>query len=232
MMHRATHPGTFGRSIDEHLFSSPLFERLIAAALVAMSTMRFVRCVARHQDGAQSITISATRLTHCFERTSSERDASRTDQWRVRRTCIVFATLSPSIVAGATHTEHWPRHTLMHELSTELGNFIGGAINLDQLRAVFRTYIAQHQDQRETISRWLRNTVEEGRLSANRVAVTARSVRSTITCRSPGRRRARAIRLTRSSPAAPRSFRAIAARKTQLASPRAAAAATEHVKNG
>ena len=54
----------------------------------------------------------------------------------------------------------------MHELSTELGHFIGGGINLDQLRAVFRTYLAQHQDQRELISRWLRNTVEEGRLSA------------------------------------------------------------------
>ena len=54
----------------------------------------------------------------------------------------------------------------MHELSTELGHFIGGAINLDQLRAVFRSYIAQHQDQREAVSRWLRDTVEEGRLSA------------------------------------------------------------------
>jgi serine/threonine protein kinase len=55
----------------------------------------------------------------------------------------------------------------MHELSTELGRFIGGGMSLDQLRAVFRTYLAQHQDQRELISRWLRNTVEEGRLSAN-----------------------------------------------------------------
>ena len=55
----------------------------------------------------------------------------------------------------------------MHELSTELGRFIGGGMTLDQLRAVFRTYLAQHQDQRELISRWLRNTVEEGRLSAN-----------------------------------------------------------------
>lgn len=54
----------------------------------------------------------------------------------------------------------------MNELSTELGRFIGGAINLDQLRAVFRTYIAQHQDQRESVSHWLRDTVEEGRLSA------------------------------------------------------------------
>ena len=54
----------------------------------------------------------------------------------------------------------------MHELSTELGRFIGGGISLDQLRAVFRDYLAQHHDQREPISRWLRNTVEEGRLSA------------------------------------------------------------------
>jgi serine/threonine protein kinase len=55
----------------------------------------------------------------------------------------------------------------MHELSTELGRFIGGGMTLDELRSVFRTYLAQHQDQRELISRWLRNTVEEGRLSAN-----------------------------------------------------------------
>lgn len=54
----------------------------------------------------------------------------------------------------------------MNELSTELGHFIGGAINLDQLRAVFRAYVAQHPHERESISRWLRNTVEEGRLSA------------------------------------------------------------------
>ncbi len=54
----------------------------------------------------------------------------------------------------------------MHELSTELGRFIGGGISLDQLRAVFRDYLAQHHDQREPISRWLRTTVEEGRLSA------------------------------------------------------------------
>lgn len=54
----------------------------------------------------------------------------------------------------------------MHELSTELGRFIGGAINLDQLRAAFRAYLAQHPRERESLARWLRNTVEEGRLSA------------------------------------------------------------------
>lgn len=54
----------------------------------------------------------------------------------------------------------------MHELSTELGRFIGGAISLDQLRAVFRAYLAQHPRERESLSHWLRNTVEEGRLSA------------------------------------------------------------------
>lgn len=53
----------------------------------------------------------------------------------------------------------------MHELSTELGRFIGGGITLDQLRASFRTYLTQHGEEREPISRWLRNTVEEGRLS-------------------------------------------------------------------
>ena len=54
----------------------------------------------------------------------------------------------------------------MHELSTELGRFIGGAITLDQLRAVFRAYLLQHPRERESLSHWLRNTVEEGRLSA------------------------------------------------------------------
>lgn len=54
----------------------------------------------------------------------------------------------------------------MHELSTELGRFIGGAINLDQLRATFRAYVSQHPREREALSHWLRNTVEEGRLSA------------------------------------------------------------------
>lgn len=54
----------------------------------------------------------------------------------------------------------------VHELSTELGRFIGGAITLDQLRAVFRAYLLQHPRERESLSYWLRNTVEEGRLSA------------------------------------------------------------------
>lgn len=54
----------------------------------------------------------------------------------------------------------------MHELSSELGRFISGAIDLDQLRALFRGYLARHPDERESISRWLRSTVEEGRLSA------------------------------------------------------------------
>jgi serine/threonine protein kinase len=54
----------------------------------------------------------------------------------------------------------------MHELSSELGRFIGGAINLDQLRSVFRAYLTQHPQERDSLSRWLRNTVEEGRLSA------------------------------------------------------------------
>src|SRR5690349_12043251 len=54
----------------------------------------------------------------------------------------------------------------MHELSNELGRFISGAIDLDQLRALFRAYLTGHPQERESISRWLRNTVEEGRLSA------------------------------------------------------------------
>jgi serine/threonine protein kinase len=55
----------------------------------------------------------------------------------------------------------------MHELSTQLGHFIGGAIDLDQLRASFRGYLTRHPHERESLARWLRNTVEEGRLSAN-----------------------------------------------------------------
>ncbi|MDY6947845.1 MAG: serine/threonine-protein kinase, partial [Pseudomonadota bacterium] len=55
----------------------------------------------------------------------------------------------------------------MHELSTQLGHFIGGAIDLDQLRASFRAYLTRHPQERESLARWLRNTVEEGRLSAN-----------------------------------------------------------------
>ena len=55
----------------------------------------------------------------------------------------------------------------MHELSTELGRFISGAIDLDQLRALFRAYLSRHPEERESIARWLRNTFEEGRLSAN-----------------------------------------------------------------
>lgn len=55
----------------------------------------------------------------------------------------------------------------MHELSTQLGHFIGGAIDLDQLRASFRAYLVRHPHEREPIACWLRNTVEEGRLSAN-----------------------------------------------------------------
>lgn len=54
----------------------------------------------------------------------------------------------------------------MHELSSELGRFISGAIDLDQLRALFRGYLNRHPQERESISRWLKSTVEEGRLSA------------------------------------------------------------------
>jgi serine/threonine protein kinase len=143
-------------------------------------------------------------------------------RWRVRRICIVFAArpFEYRCWRNAHELLHIV-HGVMHELSTQLGNFIGGAINLDQLRAVFRTYIAQHQDQRETVSRWLRDTVEEGRLSAT----VWLSLRDLFDPPSP-------------SMAATSAFVKPAAQGvsgsqqgTQLASPRAAAAAPEHVKD-
>jgi serine/threonine protein kinase len=119
-----------------------------------------------------------------------------------------------SIVASATHTNIVVG--VMHELSTELGNFIGGAINLDQLRAVFRTYIAQHQDQRETVSRWLRDTVEEGRLSAT-VWLSLRDLFDPPPMPAASYLKATPPPLSRSQ------------QGTELASPRGDAAPTEHV---
>jgi serine/threonine protein kinase len=55
----------------------------------------------------------------------------------------------------------------MHDLGTELGRFIGGIIDLQQLRTAFRDYLARHPEERESISRWLKDSVQEGRLSSS-----------------------------------------------------------------
>lgn len=117
----------------------------------------------------------------------------------------------------------------MHELSNELGHFIGGAINLDQLRAVFRTYLAQHQDQRESISHWLKDTVDEGRLS---VAVWL-SLRDLFDAPSASRAAAPPV----AAPAASLDAHATRAvppqsqHATELASRHVSAEATGHVKD-
>jgi serine/threonine protein kinase len=128
--------------------------------------------------------------------------------------------------------------TVMHELSTELGRFIGGGMSLDQLRAVFRTYLAQHQDQRELISRWLRNTVEEGRLSAN-VWLSLRDLFETASAPSLTSSLAAAIETPQAESdatpihaAAPAAVSRRPATKTQLASSGMVAGATAMAPKG
>jgi serine/threonine protein kinase len=53
----------------------------------------------------------------------------------------------------------------MHQLGTELGRFVGGAITGAQLRSVFNDYLAANPGQRQVVAGWVRQSVESGRLS-------------------------------------------------------------------
>jgi len=53
----------------------------------------------------------------------------------------------------------------MHQLGTELGRFVGGAIDSAQLRTVFSDYLAVNPGQRQVVAGWIRQNVETGRVS-------------------------------------------------------------------
>jgi serine/threonine protein kinase len=50
------------------------------------------------------------------------------------------------------------------ELSDALGQFIVGQTNLHSLRTVFREYLANHESERSSVARWLRQSAQSGRL--------------------------------------------------------------------
>jgi serine/threonine protein kinase len=52
----------------------------------------------------------------------------------------------------------------MQDLGTELGRFIRGSIDGQQLRSIFRAYLEEHPEERDSVSAWLRGSLEEGRL--------------------------------------------------------------------
>lgn len=54
----------------------------------------------------------------------------------------------------------------MHDLGIQLGRFIGGEIGRAELQSIFQRYVAEHPEERQSISAWLRGSFEEGRLSS------------------------------------------------------------------
>src|SRR5579864_1145930 len=53
----------------------------------------------------------------------------------------------------------------MEKLRTALGRFTSGLSNVDELRSVFRDYLREHPEQRDTVARWLAESIRIGRVS-------------------------------------------------------------------
>jgi serine/threonine protein kinase len=53
----------------------------------------------------------------------------------------------------------------MEKLRTALGRFTSGLSNVDELRRVFRDYLREHPEQRDTVARWLAESIRIGRVS-------------------------------------------------------------------
>jgi predicted Ser/Thr protein kinase len=53
----------------------------------------------------------------------------------------------------------------MEQLRTALGRFTSGLSNVDELRSVFRDYLREHPERRDTVSKWLAESIRIGRVS-------------------------------------------------------------------
>src|SRR5882724_12673031 len=53
----------------------------------------------------------------------------------------------------------------MEKLRTALGRFTSGLSNVDELRRVFRDYLREHPERRDTVARWLAESIRIGRVS-------------------------------------------------------------------
>src|ERR1700736_2356609 len=52
----------------------------------------------------------------------------------------------------------------MEQLRTALGRFTSGLSNVDELRSVFRDYLREHPERRDTVSKWLAESIRIGRV--------------------------------------------------------------------
>lgn len=53
----------------------------------------------------------------------------------------------------------------MEKLRTALGRFTSGLSNVDELRSVFRDYLREHPERRDTVASWLAESIRIGRVS-------------------------------------------------------------------
>lgn len=53
----------------------------------------------------------------------------------------------------------------MEKLRTALGRFTSGLSNVDELRSVFRDYLREHPERRDTVAAWLAESIRIGRVS-------------------------------------------------------------------
>jgi serine/threonine protein kinase len=53
----------------------------------------------------------------------------------------------------------------MEKLRTALGRFTSGLSNVDELRSVFRDYLREHPERRDTVAKWLAESIRIGRVS-------------------------------------------------------------------
>jgi predicted Ser/Thr protein kinase len=53
----------------------------------------------------------------------------------------------------------------MEQLRTALGRFTSGLSNVDELRSVFRDYLREHPERRDTVAKWLAESIRIGRVS-------------------------------------------------------------------
>jgi hypothetical protein len=60
-------------------------------------------------------------------------------------------------------------------LAAELGRFIAGEADTEQLKTAFRAYVSQHPGERDAVAAWVDGRVRNGRLPAD------------IRCRDAGR---------------------------------------------
>lgn len=58
-----------------------------------------------------------------------------------------------------------PHH--VQELGAELGRFIAGLADTEQLKTAFRDYVSQHPEERDAVAAWVAARVRNGRLSAD-----------------------------------------------------------------